>query len=162
MDPAAKQTTRERIADLRAAGTTILMTTHELGDVERLADHVAVLDRGRIVAYGTPAELTGAGAPRVRFRLSAQLADADALALAEAATGGRVTTARVTQAGAGHQYELDGLAAAPDPALVARLAAWCEERGLLITELRVGAASLEERYLELVGADAATESKGSA
>ena len=52
MDPAAKQATRERIADLRAAGTTILLTTHELGDVERLADRVAVLDHGRLVALG--------------------------------------------------------------------------------------------------------------
>ena len=57
-------------------------------------------------------------------------------------------------AGAGGHYELTGLAAAPDPPLVAALAAWCAEHGLLITELRLGAASLEERYLELVGADA--------
>ena len=42
------------------------------------------------------------------------------------------------------------------------LAAWCAERGLLITELRLGAASLEERYLELVGADAAAEAEGEA
>jgi ABC-2 type transport system ATP-binding protein len=162
MDPAAKQATRERIAGLRAAGTTIVLTTHELGDVERLADHVAVLDRGRIVAYGTPAELTGAGAPRVRFRLSAALAVEDAAALVGTVTGGHVPSARVINAGAGHHYELHGLADAPDPALVARLAAWCAERGLLITELRVGAASLEERYLELVGADAAAEAGGEA
>ncbi len=160
MDPAAKQATRERIAGLRAAGTTILLTTHELGDVERLADHVAVLDRGRIVAYGTPAELTGAGAPRVRFRLSGELTDSDARALAATATAGSVAAASVTATGAGHQYELEGLATAPDPALVARLAAWCAERSLLITELRLGAASLEERYLELVGPDAAAESEG--
>ncbi len=162
MDPAAKQATRERIAGLRAAGTTILLTTHELGDVERLADHVAVLDRGRIVAYGTPAELTGAGAPRVRFRLSAALAEGDGAALAAAATGGQAPGVRVTDARAGHHYELGGLTEAPDPALVARLAAWCAERGLLITELRLGAASLEERYLELVGADARAEAEGEA
>jgi ABC-2 type transport system ATP-binding protein len=160
MDPAAKQTTRERIAGLRAAGTTILLTTHELGDVERLADHVAVLDRGRIVAYGTPAELTGAGAPRVRFRLSTAIAGEDGAALAGAATGGREPSARVTGAGAGHHYELTGLADAPDPAMIARLAAWCADRGLLITELRLGSASLEERYLELVGAEAADEAEG--
>ena len=162
MDPAAKQATRERIAGLRAAGTTILLTTHELGDVERLADHVAVLDRGRIVAYGTPAELTGAGAPRVRFRLSAPLADGDRVSLVAAATGGHAPSARVTSAGTGHHYELEGLADAPDPAMVAQLAAWCADHGLLITELRLGAASLEERYLELVGANAAAEAEGEA
>jgi len=162
MDPAAKQATRERIAALRAAGTTILLTTHELGDVERLADHVAVLDRGRLVAYGTPVELTGAGAPRVRFRLSAVLRDADTAALAAAlghtdgaANAGAST--RVVPAGPGGAYELVGLSSPPHPAQVAALATWCAENGLLITELRVGAASLEERYLELVGADVASE-----
>ena len=156
--PAAKQATRERIAALRASGTTIILTTHELGDVERLADHVAVLDRGRIVAHGTPAELTGAGAPRIRFRLSASLGDRDGAALVAAvAPGGGAT---LLPAGAGAHYELTGLAAAPDPRLVAALAGWCAERGLLITELRLGAASLEERYLELVGADVAAEAEG--
>ena len=158
MDPAAKQATRERIAALRAAGTTILLTTHELGDVERLADRVAVLDRGRLVALGTPAELTGSGAPRLRFRLTTSLADADAGALAEtlAPWGGP----RVVAAGAGAHYEIEGLAEATDPRIVAALAAWCAEHGLLITELRLGSASLEERYLELVGTDVTAEAEG--
>ena len=160
MDPAAKQATRERIAALRAAGTTILLTTHELADVERLADHVAVLDRGRLVACGTPAELTGAGAPRVRFRLSDALSEADGPALAAAVEPGGSAT--LAAAGAGHQYELTALAGAPDPRLLTALAAWCEARGLLITELRLGAASLEERYLELVGADVTAEAEGAA
>jgi ABC-2 type transport system ATP-binding protein len=155
MDPAAKQATRDRIAALRVAGTTILLTTHELGDVERLADRVAVLDRGRLVALGTPAELTGAGAPRVRFRLASLLVPSDVLGLAAAvAPGGG---ARVVVAGAGAHYEVEGLAEPADPRLVAALAAWCAERGLLITELRLGSASLEERYLELVGEDVAAE-----
>jgi ABC-2 type transport system ATP-binding protein len=169
MDPAAKQATRDRIAALRAAGTTILLTTHELSDVERLADHVAVLDRGRIVAYGTPTELTGAGAPRVRFRLSAVLATGDAEALlaavvpgAGAASGPGAGAPRLVEAGVGAAYELRGLADAPDPRLVAALARWCETRGLLITDLRLGSASLEERYLELVGEDVADEAEGRA
>ena len=151
MDPAAKQATRERIAALRAAGTTILLTTHELGDVERLADRVVVLDRGRVVAAGAPAELTGGGSPRVRFRLSAPLDEAARAALAVAAGDG----SRVLEDGAGARYELTGLAAPPDAALVAALAAWCAERGLLLAELRVGTATLEERYLELVGQEGA-------
>jgi ABC-2 type transport system ATP-binding protein len=157
MDPAAKQATRERIAALRAAGTTILLTTHELGDVELLADQVAVLDRGRIVAFGTPAELTGAGAPRVRFRLSSPLDAADLVALPTALGAGSGPDAKVVAAGAGSLYELTGLVEAPAPALVAALAAWCADRGLLITELRLGSASLEERYLELVGAGVAAD-----
>ncbi len=162
MDPAAKQATRDRIAALRAAGTTILLTTHELGDVERLADRVAVLDRGRLVALGTPAELTGAGAPRIRFRLSRALDDGDAADLAGMA--GRLSggSPRVTVAGAGAAYEIVDLAAAPDPGLIAGLADWCAEHGLLLTELRLGAASLEERYLELVGSDVAAEAEGAA
>ncbi len=63
-------------------------------------------------------------------------------------------------AGAGAHYELEGLTEAADPGLVAALAGWCAERGLLITELRLGAASLEERYLELVGEDVAAEAEG--
>ncbi len=158
MDPAAKQATRERIAGLRAAGTTILLTTHELGDVERLADHVAVLDRGRVVAYGTPAELTGAGTQRVRFRLSAPLEDGDGAALVRAIDpSGR---AKLIPDGTGARYEIASLPAAPDPGLVTVLAGWCAERGLLLMELRLGAASLEERYLELVGTDVVAEAEG--
>jgi ABC-2 type transport system ATP-binding protein len=159
MDPAAKQATRDRIRALRAAGTTILLTTHELADVERLADHVAVLDRGRLVAYGTPAELTGAGAPRVRFRLSAPLDAADTAALGAVAAGLDGGSTRVGPAGPGAAYELQGLTRPPAPELVAGLATWCAERGLLLTELRLGAASLEERYLELVGRDVAAEAE---
>ena len=159
MDPAAKQATRDRIAALRAAGTTILLTTHELGDIERLADRVAILDRGRLVALGTPAELTGSGAPRVRFRLASPLDSADMDTLARAVAPG-VTGARVVPLGVGAHYEIEGLADALDPRLVAALAAWCADRGLLVTELRLGSASLEERYLELVGADVAAEAEG--
>jgi len=150
--------TSDVIAALRAAGTTILLTTHELGDVERLADRVAVLDRGQLVAIGTPADLTGAGAPRVRFRLSRELAADEAAGLASAIAG----AVRVVSAGPGNAYEVEGLAAAPDPRLVRDLAAWCETHDILLTELRLGAASLEERYLELVGSDAAAEAEGAA
>ena len=150
MDPAAKQATRERIAALRAAGTTILLTTHELGDVERLADRVAVLDRGRIVAEGTPAELTGAGAPRAPLPAVDRALDAAEAAALAAALGARAP--RSSPSGRGSVVR--GPRARrrrPTRSLVAALAAWCEARGLLLTELRLGAASLEERYLELVG-----------
>ncbi|MBF8289695.1 MAG: transporter [Chloroflexi bacterium] len=54
MDPEARRAARRRIAGWRDAGAAILMTTHDLGDVEQLADRVLILNEGRIVAEGPP------------------------------------------------------------------------------------------------------------
>jgi ABC-2 type transport system ATP-binding protein len=145
MDPAAKVTVRELIADLRAAGRTILLTTHELADAERLADRVAVLDRGRLVALGSPAELVAGSAPILRARLSRELDDVDAAALGVTLGG------TIRSDGLPGRIRLDGRP--PDPATVAALAAWCAERGLLVEELRTAGGTLEERFLELVAGE---------
>jgi len=58
-DPAARRRAWETIRGLRSLGKTILLTTHYLDEAEQLADRVAVLAHGQIVASGTPAELTG-------------------------------------------------------------------------------------------------------
>ncbi|HSS80763.1 MAG TPA: ABC transporter ATP-binding protein [Gaiellaceae bacterium] len=58
-DPAARRRAWETIRGLRGLGKTILLTTHYLDEAEQLADRVAVLSQGQIVASGTPAELTG-------------------------------------------------------------------------------------------------------
>jgi ABC-2 type transport system ATP-binding protein len=71
LDALGRRAFHDRVRALVDDGSTIVLTTHLMDDVERLADHVAVLDRGRVVADGTPAELTGSGTPRIRFRLSA-------------------------------------------------------------------------------------------
>jgi ABC-2 type transport system ATP-binding protein len=68
-DPAARRAAWEMIRSLRELGKTILLTTHYLDEAEQLADRVAVLRDGRIVAVGTPAELTGAApATEIRYR----------------------------------------------------------------------------------------------
>ena len=68
-DPAARRRAWETIRGLRSLGKTILLTTHYLDEAEQLADRVAVLAQGRIVASGTPAELTGAvPATEIRYR----------------------------------------------------------------------------------------------
>ncbi len=152
MDPAAKAATRELIGSLRAGGVTVLLTTHELADVERMADEITILDQGRIVAHGSPAGLAGGAAPRLRVRLDRALDEADRAALEtalEPAAGNAAATARLADDGMPGRYRLVGRD--PDPALVGTLAAWCAERGVLIVELRVGGATLEERYLELTG-----------
>ncbi|HKG44080.1 MAG TPA: ABC transporter ATP-binding protein [Gaiellaceae bacterium] len=68
-DPRARRQAWETIRGLRGLGKTILLTTHYLDEAEQLADRVAVLAKGRIVASGTPAELTGAvQATEIRYR----------------------------------------------------------------------------------------------
>ena len=72
-DPAARRTAWEMIRSLRLLGKTILLTTHYLDEAEQLSDHVAVINGGRIVASGTPQELTAAvPETEIRYRSDGQ------------------------------------------------------------------------------------------
>jgi ABC-2 type transport system ATP-binding protein len=72
-DPAARRAAWDLIRTLRGLGKTVLLTTHYLDEAEQLSDRVAVLREGRIVALGTPADLTGAKvATEVRYRQNGQ------------------------------------------------------------------------------------------
>ena len=154
MDVEARAATRELLAQLRAEGTTVLLTSHDLSDVERVADRIAILDRGRLVALGTPDELSAGSRSVLRFRLSAGLSEPDRASLAAALAGAGAGAGRTIEPdGEPGRYRIDGLD--PTPEMIASVAAWCEARGLLIVELRAGTASLEERYLELTGSRAA-------
>ena len=150
MDPEARHATRAVIADLRAEGRSILMTTHDLGDVERLADRIVILNAGRIVEDGSPSELlAGAGAQlRVRFASALTVDDSAALeaALARACSG---SVLRPDPDAGPATVRVDGHP--PDASLIAVLAAACADLGIQIVDLRAGAATLEERYLELTG-----------
>jgi ABC-2 type transport system ATP-binding protein len=146
LDVEARAATRELLGQLRADGVAVLLTSHDLADVERIADRIAILNRGRIVALGTAAELTAAARPTLRFRLGAVLSPADLAALAVV-----LNAPSLAADGGPGGYRVDG--PAPTPELVATLAAWCAARGLLLGELRTAGGTLEERYLELTGAD---------
>jgi ABC-2 type transport system ATP-binding protein len=67
-DPAARRNAWELIRGLRSLGKTILLTTHYLEEAEQLADRVAVINAGRIVALGTPNELTGREQTEIVYR----------------------------------------------------------------------------------------------
>ena len=73
-DPSARRSAWETIRSLRSLGKTILLTTHYLDEVQQLADRVAVLANGVIVAEGTPAELRGGEAEtEIRYRDDGEL-----------------------------------------------------------------------------------------
>ena len=140
MDPQARRATWDIVADLAAAGVTVVLTTHYLQEAERLADRVVVLDAGTVVAQGTPTELVANAGRGLRFTAPAGL---DVASLSAQLPAGNM----VREAEPGH-YLVDGV---PEPSLVAALAGWCSGNDVLIADLSTGSASLEEVFLELTG-----------
>ncbi|MBO0820759.1 MAG: ABC transporter ATP-binding protein, partial [Nocardiopsaceae bacterium] len=115
MDPQARHATWDLVAGLKAAGVSVILTTHFMEEAERLADRVVIIDGGRVVADASPAALT-AGRRRLRFRAPAGLRGLEA----ELPAG---HTVRESPAGT---YEVDG--PAPDgvgPEAVAAVTGWC-------------------------------------
>jgi len=149
MDPEARAATRSIVADLRTAGAAILLTSHDLGDVERLADRVVILVDGRIVTSGSPTELVARSRQRLRFTLDRPLDEVAFTRLREAMSAGDADAVVVDESTAG-RYRIEGVV--PDAALIASLATWCAGAGRLIVELRASGGTLEDAYLELVGA----------
>jgi ABC-2 type transport system ATP-binding protein len=142
MDPQARLATWEIIRDLKRSGVTVLLTTHLMDEAERLADRVAIIDHGRLIALDTPAGLTGVqDAHLVRFVARAGL-DCSQLAKLPSAHG-----AEELRPGS---YLLETEDA---PALLAELTAWLRDQQITLSELRVGHGSLEDLFLRLTGAE---------
>ena len=140
MDPHARATTWRLVRDLAGRGVTVMLTTHAMDEAEHLCDRVAIVDHGRIVAEGAPADLTrSVGRDEVAFVSEPGLA-LDALAAAL-----DVMTDRVRETRPG-EYAVH---APGTPALVADLAVWMRDHGHQLDELRTGRRSLEEVFLRL-------------
>ncbi|MFD1938067.1 MULTISPECIES: ABC transporter ATP-binding protein [Nonomuraea] len=130
MDPEARRNTWDVVRGIAASGATILLTTHYLDEAQRLADRMAIMDHGEIVAGGGMADTLAAQAGRVSFELPTGLSPGDVpLAVTVA---GRVATCRTE-----------------DPDLAAQeLLSWAAEKGLRLRGLEVRTASLEDLFLE--------------
>lgn len=66
LDPAGQHAFRERLRDLAAEGRTVLVSSHDLADIEALADYVVVIDHGRLITEGTLESMLGGGNTRIR------------------------------------------------------------------------------------------------
>ena len=126
---------RARVAD----GMTVLLTTHLMDDVERLADHVVVMAAGRNLLQGSVSELVGED-ESVTFR-GPMHADLTSLR-AVLPTGGDVL-----EDPAGH-YRVTGAA---DPMVLSAIAAWCGQHGVRTADLTIGRRSLEDVIVDAVG-----------
>jgi len=141
LDPQARLATWDLVAGMRAAGVTVILTTHYLEEAERLADHVVIVDHGTLVTQGSPAELTGSQG-QLRFRAEPAL---DTSGLVGALPAGSLV--KESPAGA---YLVE-LPAGIDPQVVATVTAWCAEQGVLAKNLRIESRTLEDVFLELTG-----------
>jgi ABC-2 type transport system ATP-binding protein len=130
------------VRDLAAAGTAVVLTTHDLEEAERLADHVVVVAAGRAVAAGPPAALTGRSGDRAALRFSAP-PRLDLASLRRALPEG----SRVAESGSG-RYLVEGVV---DPSVVATVTSWCATHGVLAHELSVGRQTLADVVGGLTG-----------
>jgi ABC-2 type transport system ATP-binding protein len=143
-DPSARRRSWELIESLRDLGKTILLTTHYMDEAQNLADRVAILAAGRVVAAGTPDSLGGRdeGEAVIAFRLPAGTAVADL----PDSLGGQA---------APHEDRVQLRTTEPTRALHV-LTAWALTRGEELDALTVTRPSLEDVYLQLTSAQELT------
>jgi ABC-2 type transport system ATP-binding protein len=143
MDPQARRLVWDIISSLRADGVSVLFTTHLMEEAEALADQVMIIDHGRVVAEGSPAELTSDGTER-QLRFGARVG-LDLGALCTALPPG----CRASEPRPGG-YLVEGLI---DSQVMATVTAWCAQQGVFAEDLRVSRRSLEDVFLDLTGRD---------
>lgn len=149
VDPEGRIAIRAVVAGLKDKGVSVVLTTHELAEAERMADRMVILAKGRIVMEGSARELaTAGGDPAIAAVTFGAPRGLDTAAV-ETAVGPGATVAE-TQPG---RYRVE-VAERTGPALAAAVTAFLAERGVAMTDLVVG-RTLEDAYFAAVGTEAA-------
>ncbi|MFE3204994.1 ABC transporter ATP-binding protein [Embleya sp. NPDC055664] len=141
LDPHARHATWDLVRELRADGVSVVLTTHLMDEAEKLADEVAIVDRGRVIASGSPEALCHDGAENsLRFSGPPGLDMGSLLnALPEGAKAFEVSRGA---------YRIEGEI---DPQLLATVTSWCAQHGVMPERLTVARRSLEDVFMELTG-----------
>jgi ABC-2 type transport system ATP-binding protein len=141
MDPRARHATWDIIRGLREKRATVVLTTHLIDEAERLADRVAVVDAGRLVALGSPAELTGDAANgEIRITFDAPVPPLDELR--------RLASVSSAWTDGVNQIVLRGPIASD---VLVEVTIWLRSEGHVPRQIRIGHATLEEAFLNLTG-----------
>ncbi|MQS13250.1 ABC transporter ATP-binding protein [Streptomyces kaniharaensis] len=134
LDPEARAAVWRLVRELRAQGTTVLLTTHYLEEAEELADRLAIMHGGQVVTTGTVAEVIAGRPSRITFELPEFTgASLPPLAGAELTVEGRKVTVQTT----GLQSTLFDLLG------------WAHHHGIALGALDARSASLEEAFLAI-------------
>jgi ABC-2 type transport system ATP-binding protein len=142
LDPQARRNLWELVEQLKASGRTIILTTHYMDEAERLADQVAVMDHGRVIALGTPKELIASigGEQIVEFAVSGEAP---------------LDTAKLAALSGIHSYNLHAglhqLSVSELHTAVPRIFAELASQGLTLTQFRTHSATLEDVFVSLTG-----------
>ncbi|RNL65833.1 ABC transporter ATP-binding protein [Nocardioides marmoriginsengisoli] len=143
MDPLARRSTWELLGELRDDGVTVVLTTHYMDEAERLADRIHIIDQGRMIASGTPLELTRGGTATIRLVVTKPFPEGAPENL-QRALGDQVEVRPIS--------EISLLITGPaDHTTLATVAAWCETQGVLPESLNLGQRNLEDVFLEITG-----------
>src|SRR6476660_2813488 len=149
MDAQARRTTWEMLEEVRADGVPVVRTTHHMHKAEHLADRIHIIDRGTLIASGTPAELTRGGhSATIRLVVNRPFPDGAPESLRREL--GPLTEVRQLD-------EVSMLIHGPaDATTLGRVSRWCEEHAVLPQTLTLGQRTLEDVFLELTGRDLET------
>ncbi|MFP3990520.1 ABC transporter ATP-binding protein [Streptomyces sp. E11-3] len=141
LDPQARRATWDLVRDLRTDGVSTILTTHYMDEAEQLADDVAIIDEGRVVAQGSPEQLCRGGAENtLRFTGRPGLDVASLLKALPMNTA----AAELTPG----SYRVTGTV---DPQLLATVTSWCAQHGVMPERISVERHTLEDVFLELTG-----------
>ncbi|MER7700300.1 ABC transporter ATP-binding protein [Streptomyces sp. NPDC096095] len=141
LDPQARRSTWDLVRELRADGVSVVLTTHFMDEAEALADDVAIIDAGRVIAQGSPERLCRGGAENtLRFTGRPGL-DLGSLVKALPDGSGAVEPLPGT-------YRITG---SVDPQLLATVTSWCAQHGVMPEGISVERHTLEDVFLELTG-----------
>ncbi len=144
MDPQARRTTWELLEELRHDGVTVVLTTHYMDEAERLADRIHIIDQGRLIASGTPLELTRGGrAATIRLVVTRPFPPGSPDSLRRA-LGDQTEVTQLDE----RSLLVTGPA---DGSTLAKVSRWCEENDVLPESLTLGQRNLEDVFLQLTG-----------